>query len=148
MLSELWMLSCVFLVVGFCCTAAGAVWKFALHRKDRYEGHAEARVVDIVTKPRGGQASLSEFRNNRVAVFEFFANGRPVKVSDPADTYPCPYRMDQKVRICYDPENPEHFEVESVNIKSRIADAIRMLGIVFAVAGCILFFLYAARVEV
>ena len=91
-----------------------------------------------MTKPRGGQASLSEFRNNRVAVFEFFANGRPVKVSDPADTYPCPYRMDQKVRICYDPENPEHFEVESVNIKSRIADAIRMLGIVFAIAGCIL----------
>lgn len=147
-MGELWIVSCVLLAVGFCCTAAGAVWKFALHRTDRYEGHAEARVVDIVTKPRGGQASLSEFRNNRVAVFEFFADGRLVKVSDTADTYPCPYRMNQKVSVCYDPADPERFEVETADIKLRIADAVRLFGITFAVAGCALFLLYAARVDI
>lgn len=148
MYNELWTISCIIFVVGFLCGGAGLFFRYYSQKNERYKGHADARVVDIVAEPRKGQASLSEFHNRQAAVFEFYADGRLIKVKDPADTYPCPYHLNQHIRVNYDVDEPEHFYIEGKNRWKQLASGISMLGVACIVTGCVLFFMYAARVTV
>lgn len=148
MYNELWSISCVLFLLGFLFMAVGSIWRFLLQQDETFQGSAEARVVDIRTEPRTGEASLSEFRNRQAAVFEFYAGGRPVKVTDPSDAYPCPYRLNQRIRIRYDLQNPEHFYVEEKNRKKQLAGAAHTLGVGCIAGGCVLFFLYAGGVRI
>jgi hypothetical protein len=141
------VLSFLFWGLAILLLAAAQLLRYALRQEERYPGHAEARVVDIRNEPRSQEAALSEFRNRQVAVFEYFADGKLVKVVDEADTYPCPYHMNQKVRICYNPDDPMEYEVEPYNRKRVWGSILHGLGLVFAFAGCILFLLYAAGIS-
>ena len=101
---DFWSISCVMLVLAVIMAIAAMVLKYTGNSKERYTGHADARVVDIVMEPRNGTYSLSQFYNRQAAVFEFYADGKLVKVKDTEDVYPTPYHMNQKIRILYNPE--------------------------------------------
>ncbi len=148
MYNALWVISCVVFVIGFVCGGAGLFLRYYSRRNENYKGHAEARVVDIVAEPRRGLAALSEFHDRQAAVFEFYAGGRLIKVKDSADTYPCPYYLNQRIRISYDIDEPEHFYIEGKKHWEQLASAVSILGVVCIVAGCALFLLYAARITV
>lgn len=148
MYNALWSISLLFIFLGILLAGAGVFLKLLAQKNEVYKGRAEARVVDIVTEPRKGEASLSEFRNYQVAVFEFYAGGHLVKVRDSADTYPCPYYRGQKVRIAYDESAPEHFQIEDRNIFCQLGSAANMLSAGFILAGFLLFFLYASGVRI
>lgn len=145
MYHDLWVASCLVLILGVVFAAAGGVLKYLSRRNETYKGHAEARVVDILPERRVGPASLSEFHSRQVAVFEFFAGGKPVKVRDTADTYPCPYTMNQRIRICYNPEDPREYAVETADRRERLGSVLNLLGVAAILAGCILFWIYAVR---
>lgn len=146
MYSIMWNISCLLFVLGLLCLLVGEAVKLLFHQNGPYTARAQAKVVDIVVRPRRAEASLSEFRNNQIAVFEFFANGRPVKVDDTADTYPCPYHINQSVTICYNPEKPEQFCIASHDMRRLVTRALGAGGVVLILAGCALFLMYAARV--
>lgn len=148
MYNALWSISLLFIFLGILLAGAGVLLKLLAQKNEVYKGRAEARVVDIVTEPRKGEASLSEFRNYQVAVFEFYAGGHLVKVRDSADTYPCPYYRGQKVRIAYDESAPEHFQIEDRNIFCQLGSAANLLSAGFILAGFLLFFLYASGVRI
>lgn len=148
MYNALWSISLLFIFLGILLAGAGVLLKLLAQKNEVYKGRAEARVVDIVTEPRKGEASLSEFRNYQVAVFEFYAGGHLVKVRDSEDTYPCPYCRGQKVRIAYDESAPEHFQIEDRNIFCQLGSAANMLSAGFILAGFLLFFLYASGVRI
>ncbi|MFR8547697.1 MAG: DUF3592 domain-containing protein [Lachnospiraceae bacterium] len=148
MYDSLWGVSCLLFVMGFVSALMGVILKYISGRKDPYARRVQAEVVDIITRPRSADAPQTEFRNNQVAVFEFFADGRPVKVKDTADTYPCPYRMHQRVTLCYNPARPEQFRIASRDKRKLIAELFGISGVVLILAGCALFLLYAARVEI
>ena len=131
MYNALWSISLLFIFLGILLAGAGVLLKLLAQKNEVYKGRAEARVVDIVTEPRKGEASLSEFRNYQVAVFEFYAGGHLVKVRDSADTYP-----------------PEHFQIEDRNIFCQLGSAANMLSAGFILAGFLLFFLYASGVRI
>ena len=147
MYSIMWNVSCLLFVLGFLCVLAGEAVKFLFRQNGPYAARAQAKVVDIVARPRSAEASLSEFHNNQVAVFEFFANGRPVKVSDTADTYPCPYHMNQSVTVCYNPAKPEQFCIAPHDKRRLVTRTLGVVGVVLILAGCALFLMYAARVQ-
>ena len=128
--------------------AAGICLKYYGEQIEPLKGRAEARVVDIVTVPRTGEATLSEFRNRQAAVFEFYAGGKLIKVTDPADTYPCPYQMHQKVNISYEPSDPKDFRILEKNRWVNAGKVLYICGIFFLCFGCLCFLLHAARVEV
>ena len=111
MYHELWNASIVFLILGGLCFLAAQICNACSYRYLRYPSRAEARVIDIVAVPREGNAALSEYHNRLAAVFEFYADGRPIKVIDATETYPCPYRKNERVQICYDPNDPKRHEV-------------------------------------
>lgn len=146
MYRDFWTASCIVLVLGVFSAVAGAVLKYLSRKDEVYTGHAEARVVEILAERRTGAAAQSEFRNRQVAVFEFFAGGKPVKVRDTADTYPCPYFLNQRIRICYNPDNPEEYIVENRDGRGRLGSILSSLGVAEVFAGCILFLLYAVRI--
>ena len=88
MYHELWNASIVFLILGGLCFLAAQICNACSYRYLRYPSRAEARVIDIVAVPREGNAALSEYHNRLAAVFEFYADGRPIKVIDATETYP------------------------------------------------------------
>lgn len=142
-----WIGSCILLVLGLLFAIASVILKYFSNRETQHLKITEARVVDIVAEPRQGSAAYSEFRNRQAAVFEFFADGKLIKCKDKSDTYPCPYYIGQRLKLSYDPKNPEECSVVQVNKWSRVAFGMNYLSVVCFVMGCILFLMYASRVE-
>lgn len=147
MLNNWWIGSCILLVFGLLFAIASIILKYISNRDTHHLKITEARVVDIVTEPRVGEAANSEFRNYQVAVFEFFADGKLIKQKDKSNTYPCPYYLNQRLKICYDPENPEDFSIVQINRWNRVSFAMNYLSVVCFVLGCILFLMHASRIE-
>lgn len=147
MLHSWWIGSIILLILGAVFAVVAVVLKAYGNRDTRHGKVTEARVVDIVAEPRTGEAALSEFRNRQAAVFEFYAEGKLIKVMDKTDRYPCPYYMNQRLKICYDPSNPENFSIVQVNKWSRVAFGMNYLSIMCIVLGCLFFLMHASRVE-
>ena len=135
------------MVLGAACAAIGMILKYYGEQQEVYPGRAEARVVDIVTELRTGEASLSEFRHRQAAVFEFYAGGKLIKVKDPSNTYPCPYHLHQRVKICYNPANPTQYRILGINRWKQAGRYVYAFGIGLLILGCVLFLMHAARVE-
>lgn len=147
MLNNWWIGSCILLLFGLLFAAVSLIMKYLGSRETRHLRVTEAKVVDIVAEPRTGSAAYSEFRNRQAAVFEFYADGKLIKLKDKSDTYPCPYYIGQRLKICYDPANPQDFSIVQVNKWNRAAFAMNYLSVVCFVLGCILFLMHASRVE-
>ncbi len=141
---ELWTASCVLLMLGFLCGAAGVALGWYRRGREPYHAHAEARVVEIAIERRTGEASLSEFRNRQVAVFEFYAGGKLVEVRDASNAYPCPYHMNQRVSICYDPSDPQRFAVAGHGISELAQKLLRFACAGLVLAGAAVFLIYAS----
>ena len=146
MYHELWNASIVFLILGGLCFLAAQICNACSYRYLRYPSRAEARVIDIVAVPREGNAALSEYHNRLAAVFEFYADGRPIKVIDATETYPCPYRKNERVQICYDPNDPKRHEVIKKDKWKILSQRFNRLGILLLLTGCGLFLFYAHSV--
>lgn len=146
MYHELWNASIVLLVSGGLCVLAALVCNACSHRYLPYPSRTEARVVDIVAVPREGDAALSEYHNRLAAVFEFYADGRPVKVVDTTEAYPCPYRKNERIQICYDPVDPKRHKVIKKDKWKVRSKRFNRLGILLVLAGCGLFLFYAFSV--
>lgn len=147
MYHEFWTASLVLFVLGLLLALLYLAAKIYGARKAEYPAQTEARVVDFVLVPRTGQAALSEFRNRQAAVFEFFADGKPVKVTDTSDISPSPYRLHQRVRICYDPAAPQNYRILTPNPRRLLPTILGAMSLLCVVAGCVLFLMYAERVN-
>ncbi|MCD8348720.1 MAG: DUF3592 domain-containing protein [Lachnospiraceae bacterium] len=142
--NRLWIEGIVFIVLGLIAEIAGSILKVLNATKRPYTGYAEAKVVDIIPVERDRYAQ-ARFRNRQAAVFEFFADGKLIKIVDTKDTYPCPYQINQRVRLSYDPEDPEKYCVIGKEQMNILAVALNVLGVIFILAGCLLFLRYAMR---
>lgn len=145
MFDELWSFSIVLMLLGVAAAGCSLWFQYLGNRKEPYHGHAEARVVEIAVVPREGKDSFSEYHNRLAAVFEFYADGRPVKVTDDSAVYPCPYHLNDRVQICYDPEDPQRYRIIRKNHWSGAAGRCRTLAVLCLLGGCSLFLLYAGR---
>ncbi len=142
---ELWLLSCVLFILGGVFAAASLYVRYKIQKQERYQGHTEARVVDLVTENREGAFSLSQFGNRQAAVLEYYAEGKLYKVTDETDAYPCPFHLGQRLSICYNTENPKEYVI----VRRDFWRCLRMVfaagGILLVLAGCAVFLIYAQR---
>ncbi|MCD7955822.1 MAG: DUF3592 domain-containing protein [Lachnospiraceae bacterium] len=144
MSGNLWIKGAVLVVLGLIADIAGLIVKIYSTYMRPYEGYTEAKVVDIISVERDRNAE-SRYRNRQAAVFQFFAEGKLVKIVDSEDAYPCPYELGQRVRLCYDPENPEKYIVlreEKMRYRSIV---LNMAGVALIMAGVLMFLAYALR---
>lgn len=144
MTNDLWITGAVLIILGLITDIAGQILKSYDASKRTFEGYAEASVVDIVPIKRDREVQ-SEFRNRQAAVFQFYADGKLIKVIDKDDTYPCPYRLHERVILSYDPDDPEHYRIIRDHKKHNFAIFLNILGVVIILAGVFVFLAYALR---
>ncbi len=144
MSGELWIAGAVFMILGVITAAAGIILNVYGESSRPYGGFTEGKVVEIVSLERDPNME-AEFRNRQAAVFEFYANGKLMKVLDQTDTYPCPYELNQRVRISYDPDYPIRYEVVSTENRRILSIALNAAGVVLILIGVFLFLRYAGR---
>ena len=65
---------------------------------------------------------------------------------DATETYPCPYRKNERVQICYDPNDPKRHEVIKKDKWKILSKQLNHLGILLLLTGCGLFLFYARSV--
>ncbi len=144
MSNELWIAGIIFLVLGAVLTIAGYILKSYNSSQRPFEGIAEANVVEIISVEQDKNTE-TEFHNSQVAVFEFYAGGKPVKVRDKEGHYPCPYKLHQQVLISYNPDNPSVFCVLQKENKRYWATVLNILAVICILIGVLLFMRYALR---
>lgn len=143
MYRNLWTVSIILFLLGIAGKAAGLFLHKIEKEKQNYPNTAEARVVAIVPKKRVGKDALTEYQNAQAAVFEFFVEGHLVKVTDSSNAYPCPYRMNERVWINYDPRDPQKFCIMKKNRWMIAAALCSAAGTGLIIAGVAVFLLYA-----
>ncbi|MCD7882456.1 MAG: DUF3592 domain-containing protein [Lachnospiraceae bacterium] len=144
MSGNLWIKGAVLVVLGLIADIAGLIVKTYSAYRRPYEGYTEAKVVDIISVERDRNAE-SRYRNRQAAVFQYFAEGKLVKVVDSEDAYPCPYKLGQRVRLCYDSENPEKYKVLREEKMRYRSIALNVIGVILIMAGVLMFLAYAMR---
>lgn len=140
-----WIASCILLAFGALGMTGGAIWRALQERKDANLRFTVARVVEIINEPGMRKAVQSQFCNADIAVFEYYADGKLIKVRDKKETYPCPYQLNQSFKICYYPDKPEEFMFVERDTRKIMAVLLERAGIGFIILGCILFFIYVKR---
>lgn len=144
---DFWSMSCGLAVIGILCAIAAEVMRQIAKRKECYHGYAEARVVAFITEPRNDTYVFSQFHNRQAAVFEFIVDGKLIKGTDPSEVYPSPYRINQKVKVLYDPKDPQKFCAAAQNSWRLAASAMKLAAVALIVFAVFCFLMYAARIE-
>ncbi len=144
MSNEWWIAAAILIVLGILTVIAGSILNVYSESSRPYEGFAEGKVVEIVSLERDPNM-VARFRNRQAAVFEFFADGKLVKVTDREDTYPCPYELNERVRISYDPGDPLRFRVIHSESRHLLSNVLNILGVVLILIGVFVFICYAVR---
>lgn len=144
---DFWSMSCIAVVCGSLLAVTAQILQYIAKSKEQYLGHAEGRVVGFITEPRNDTYAFSQFHNRQAAVFEFFADGKLIKGKDPGEVYPSPYQINQKLKILYDPSDPQKFCVADRNPWMLAAKLAKAAAICLIVAACAFFLMYAARLE-
>lgn len=144
---NLWTASFVCFILAAVLAAASAVCRHMEKVRRTYAGKARGHVVHIITEPADGGKNRTEFHDRQYAVIEFFAQGHLVKVKSQATVYPCPYYVGQSLELCYDPGEPERYQILT-DRKWEILSALSYgFSLAMAAAGGVLFLMFAGRYD-
>ncbi len=133
------------IVIGLLTVVAGIVLNTYNTVASRpYQGVTEAKVVEILSMERDPNEA-AEFRSMQAAVFEFYADGKLMKVVDKSAPYPCPYELNQRVTICYDPDYPVMFKVIHRENRRIFSIVLNIMGVILLLIGVFIFLRYAVR---
>ncbi len=145
--SNLWTASFVCFVFAAVLAAASAVCRHMEKVRRTYAEKARGHVVHIITEPADGEKNRTEFHDRQYAVIEFFARGRLVEVKSQATTYPCPYYVGQRLELCYDPGEPERYQILTDRKWDFLSALSYGVSLGLVVVGGILFLMFAGRYE-
>lgn len=145
--NNLWAASFACFILAAALAAASAICRHMEKVRRTYAEKTRGRVVHIITEPADVGKNRTEFHDRQYAVIEFFAKGRLTEVRSQATVYPCPYYVGQELKICYDPEKPEQYQILT-DRKWEILSALSYgFSFVMIAAGCVLFLMFAGRYE-
>lgn len=142
---SLWTASLFLIITGLLFLAGAVVCRLYQSYKEPGKERVTARVVDLILRePKMGEASRP-YKNYYYPVFEYYAEGRLYKVVHPQGSYPSPYRINQEIKLCYDKDDPEKYEIAGSDTLILAANGFSAAGAVCLFAGCIVFVLFALR---
>lgn len=144
---DFWTASCTCFILAAVFAVVSAVSRYFGKNNRAWHAFAEGRVVHIETEPADTLANRTEFHDRQYALIEFYAGGHLVKVRGPVSAYPCPYHIGQKLYLCYNPDDPNQYQIVTDRKWQVIAHIAYGVSIGLVAFGCILFLMFAARVE-
>ena len=102
----LWNVSLVLIVIGLLAFAAGIILQVIRREKEQAVRRVQARVVELVLD-ENTKGSAYGLRNSYYPVFEYYADGKLIKVRHKEGAWPSRYKVNDRVSLLYDPEEPE-----------------------------------------
>lgn len=143
--SIIWVLSWIFIILGFLLVVAGSIGSTYNLSKERYKGHASGTVVEIVAGMPDQRGLESGVHDYYYPVIAYFARGQFFKEQYTKGSNPCPFTVNQKIALRYDLENPEKFVIAKPTRLHYLSRLSYFAGLFFCISGGIAFLLYAMR---
>ena len=141
----LWNVSLFLFIAGLAALGAGAVCQFLEQIREPDTEWGTARVVDLVLKENGEKSSLYPYKNCYYPVLEYYAQGKLYKVLHTEGAYPSAYHLNQELRICYNRNDPEQYELADISRMRAASIGCSVLGVAGLCVACIVFLLFAVR---
>lgn len=142
---SLWTASCFLIILGMLLLAGGLGCRFYLGQRDSMKGRTVAKVVELLLQEPAQRERPMYYKNCYYPVFEYYAEGKLYKVTYPHGSYPSAFRINQEVKLCYNKENPQEYEIQGTNTLKIVSDALYGAGVVCILTGCIIFVIFALR---
>lgn len=139
------VLSAVCFILGTVLLAGGNFGEYYRHSNERYKGRALATVIEVIADKPDAAGVAAGIHTYYYPVFAYYAAGRLIKVRYTQGGYPCPYKMNEQVKICYDVHSPEKFVLAEPQNLKKVSKTGYYLGIILLVAGVAFFLIYATR---
>ena len=139
------ILSAVCLGLGALLLAGGNFGEYYRHSNEHYKGRALATVVEIIADKPDAEGIAAGIHSYYYPVFAYYAAGRLIKVRFAQGGYPCPYKQNEQVKICYDKNNPEKFVTAAPKNLKKASKTGYYLGITMLIGGVAFFLIYATR---
>ena len=128
------------LVLGLGLLIAGIILKIVDEGKEVYDGHAKAKVVDLVVREENGR-----YRTRYYPVLEYYAQGMLFKVVYPEGSYPSRWDVGKELDILYEPSDPQEYVIVDKTVRLYLPQILQAAGIALLVIGVISFIRFASR---
>lgn len=135
----------ILIILGMLGMAAGILLQSYRRYKEPYKGRATAAVMEIVPGPPDSKGKASGVHDYFYAVFVYYAGSRLIKKRFPKGGNPCPFYLNQQVRIYYKLEDPELFKLAEPGPQKKIEQLLYAAGAALVVLGIFSYLFYAAR---
>ena len=133
------------ILLGVVFIFAGFLFKRYRSIHAKYQGRAEAKVVEIVTGHPDEKGKESGVHDYFYPVFAFYADGRLIRKRYRYGSNPCRFALNQTVTVRYKPSNPSIFIIERENYLERRARILYNIGIMMVLIGAVIFLVFANR---
>ena len=140
----LWTASLFLLVIGLGCIVARLVLQMIFSERAQLKGHTTARVVDLQLR-EDPAAGNRQFRHCFYPVFEYYAGGRLYKQVYPVGSYPSRWKVNDEIRLDYDPEDPNIYELSTWSMQRILPPALSVFGVILVLTACVIFLRFATR---
>ena len=128
------------IVLGLVMLVAGVILKAVDREKEIYEGHATARVGELVRRDGDGR-----YRSRYYPVLEYYAEGMLYKVVYPSGAYPARWEVGKELNILYEPADPEKYCIVENSVRLVLPQILQTAGIAFLLLGVVSFIRFASR---
>lgn len=133
MSTNVWVKSVILLFIGIFCSTLGVILKRVAQRKEKYDKTADGSILELVLDEADLKGKVRGIKEYYYPVIVYYANGQLTKVRAKEGKFPTTYRINDKVTVRYDGDNPKDCVVQERNLlKSvHIWQICYVLGIVF-----------------
>ena len=137
--------SMIFIIIGAVCVIAGRLWDYRIESGEFYLGRSEGVVTEIVPGEPDGEGLQAGIHDYYYPVICYYANGRLYRERYFQGSNPCPYRINDRLELCYDDREPTHFRIREKGRNRIISRTVYYLGFLFCCMGGIFFLMFATR---
>jgi len=133
MSTYVWEGSVILLFIGILCSTMGVILKRVAQRKEKYDKTTDGNILDLVLDEADLTGKARGIKEYYYPVLVYYANGQLTKVRAKKGRFPTSYKINDKVTVRYDGDNPEDCVVQERNLLKyvHIWQICYVLGIAF-----------------
>lgn len=145
MSNVIWGISGFLLITGILSIGAGVLSQRILKKKEEYQGNAVGTVIDIVMDEADEEGKGRGIREYFYPILGYYAHGKLQKSRYKVGSYPCKYKLNDKINIKFKEDSPEEFIVAVKDRANKLSSILYIVGIILCIIAEILFVVYIKK---
>ncbi len=137
-----WYAGLLSMLIGIAAAVAGAVWKRRQTSREIYKGHTTGRVVELHLLP--DRSGRSGYHDCYYPVVEYYAQGLLFRSELSEGSWPSRYAVNDEVAVCFDPADPDLWEIEEKKKTSYLPDLLSAAGYLLILVSVICMLAYTS----